>query len=249
MATTFFEDILKEKPKVPTWQDIDPSKIQLDTLTGNAATFDAAKALASQYNDFAAKEMEKRLAQTQPYFAGLESQTADLFSQKLKGQLSLSDAAASQRSSAANALGLGIAGSPAGGALTLRDLGLKQYQVQSDAMAQLPSFLGSMAQIKRAPMFDIASMFLNPAQRWQMAFQNQENKWNQQWLSNQIDAMPSGLAWAFAKQGDEDITLAKQAAVGMFGGGMGMGGGGGGGWGGGGIASGPGGAAGGWGGV
>ena len=67
MATTFFEDILKEVPKVPTWQDIDPSKIQLDTLTGNAATTDPVCALSPDHAKVAAAIAKDGSAPRAPY--------------------------------------------------------------------------------------------------------------------------------------------------------------------------------------
>jgi hypothetical protein len=228
MATTLFEDLLKKAPDVPDWQNIDPTKVQQDTVAGNLTTFEGAKDLAAKYDDYMVAQMQKRLQATFPEWSGLEAQGAKVISDRLAGRLSDSDAAASQRGSAARALGLGIAGSPAGSALTLRDLGIKQSQAQSEGLAALPGFASTVSGVKAAPKFDFGSVFLSAPQRWQMTFQNQAAKWNQQWLTNQIDAMQIGnVGMAFAKQGDEDIEMAKQAAVSYFGGGLGGGSGGG----------------------
>lgn len=258
MATTITQDLVAaltgRDPKVPQWTDIDPSAVQQETLRGNLATFEGAKQFASSFNDFMREQVAKGLREQVPGYVDLSSTLASNLAAQLRGELTSSDAAAEQRSSVARALGLGLGGSPAGAAFTARNLGLRQYQVQQNAQAQVPGYLNTMAGLTRAPAFDFSSLFLTAPQRWQMNYTNQVNRMNQQWLKEQIDSQPNKIGMAFARQLDEDVEMGKQLAVSYYGGGMGgmggMGGGGGGGWsGGGGIRTGPGGAQGGWGGT
>ncbi len=233
MATTITSDLVAaltgKDPKVPMWNDIDPSAVQLETLQGNAATFAGAKELATGYNDFMREQVAKSLREGVPGYADLSSTMAKNLAAQLRGELTSSDLAATQRAGAAGALGQGIGGSPAGAAYSARNLGFRQYQVQQNAQAQAPGYMSTMAGLTRSPMFDFSSLFLNPGQRWQMNYTNQVNRMNQQWLKSQIDSQPNKIAMAFARQLDNDVEMGKQLAVSYFGGGMGGGMGGGGG--------------------
>lgn len=228
MSTSFFENLLREKPDVPGWQTISPSAVQQENVASNYASFNNAKALAEQYNEFQNSQLMKQLQSTG--YSTLSPQMTANLSAQLRGELTQSDLANSQRMGAARALGLGISGSQAGAAFNAYNVGKTQYAIQQAAQQQTPQWLATAAGITRAPQFDFSSVFLSPQQRFQMQMQNQEAAWNVKWLQNQVAAQPSGIAWAFAQQGDQDIEMAKQAAVSYFGGGIGMGGGGGGGW-------------------
>lgn len=209
MGFSFFSDLINPtKYDVPAAPQVDAGLEQKNAVQGNLATFDVAKELASKYNDFMAQQVSQRLATNQPYFAGLEKQIAGNYASQLGGQLSMSDAAASQRSSMGKALGLGIGGSPAGGALALRNLGLTQYGVQQQAQAGAAGFMGQMAQIKQAPMFDFSNVFLSPAQRIQTAQWNATNQWNVQNLQNQMKVQPDPWMKATAGLGDSVLTAA-----------------------------------------
>lgn len=199
----FFLDLITPTSyKIPQAPTVDITGEQTANAQANLASFSAAKDLANQYNDFMAQSVEKRLKSSMPYLAGLESQAADVYSKQLRGELSLSDQAASQRRSAARGLGLGISGSPAGSALTLRDLGLTQYGVQQGAQASMPGFAATMAGIHKAPMFDFSNVFMSPQERISAQFRNKENTWNVQNLKNQMAAQPEPWMRALAGQGD-----------------------------------------------
>lgn len=234
---SFFTDLITPtKYKVPDWSDINPTTIQDQTNTGNAASFAGAKQLASDYNDFMRQQVQKSLQANVPGYSGITDQISKNIQSGLKGELFMSDVAASQRASAATNLGLGTAGSPFGGALTARDLGLKQFQLQQNAQQQGVGYLGALSQITKAPMYDFSNVFLSPAQRIQTAFQNQSNQWNIQNLRNQMAVQPEPWAKALAKVGDTVLDAVANyytggtfSMMGSSSGGSGKGGGGGGG--------------------
>lgn len=207
MGFSFFTDLITPtKYSIPSAPNIDINQNQLDTTAGNVAAFDKAKQLASDYNDFMRQQVSKALEAGVPGYKSIAEQLASNFGAQLRGELSTSDAAASQRSSAARALGLGIAGSQAGAALTARDLGLRQYQVQQNAQAQAPAYLSTMAGLTRAPMYDFSNVFLNPMQRAQLSWQNQTANWNVQNLKNQMDVQPEPWMKATAGLGDSIVN-------------------------------------------
>lgn len=212
--------ITPTKYDIPDAPQLDITQTQLDTQSGNMASFEAAKKLATDYNDFMRQQIAKSLEAGIPGYKSISDQLAKNFQAQLGGELSLSDAAESQRSSAARALGLGIGGSQAGAALTTRDLGLRQFQIQQNAQAQAPGYLSTMANLTRAPMYDFSNVFLSPMQRAQLSWQNMTAKWNVQNMQNQMKVQPEPWMKALAAFGD---TVANAAASyytgGMLGGG------------------------------
>ena len=207
MGFSLFTDLITPTSySVPSAPQIDTTQEQLDTQTGNLASFNAAKGLASSYNDFMQAQVAKQL-QAVPGFTDLSSTMAKNLAAQLRGEISTSDAAASQRSSAARALGLGIGGSQSGAALTARNLGLTQYQVQQNAQAQTPGYLTSMSNLTRAPMYDFSNVFLSPMQRISVSQWNKTNQWNVQNLRNQMAVQPAPWERALAGLGDSSMNL------------------------------------------
>lgn len=219
MSFSIFTDLITPTSySLPNAPNINLDTLGTDTVAGNAATFAGAKQLASDYNDFYRQQVAKSLQQGVPGFSNITQQLSSNLQSQLGGQLSSSDAAASQRNSAARALGLGIAGSQAGAAFTARNLGLSQYQVQQNAQQQAPGYLATVAGLTRSPTFDPASMFLSPMQRAQLSWQNQTAAFNVQNLKNQMAAQPPGWERALAGAGDS-LVNAVAAYYGLGGGG------------------------------
>ena len=192
---------------MPDAVNVDPTQNQLDTVSGNTASFSAAKDLAQQYNDFMANQVAARLKKNFPQFEGLQDAGAQDIADLLAGKLSTSDAAASQRSSAARALGVG--GNVA--ATTLADLGISQQRARLAGLSALPSFTSTVLGAKAAPMFDFSNVFLSPQQRWQQTYTNKVNAWNVQNLRNQMAVQPAPWAKALAGFGDSLLTAAASA--------------------------------------
>jgi hypothetical protein len=208
MAYSVFSDLINPtKYGVPNAPTVDPSQNQLDTVTGNAATFDASKSLANSYNDFMRAQVAKSLKEGVPGYSDLTGTLATNLAAQLRGELTGSDLAATQRSSAAAALGQGIGGSPAGAAFSARNLGLRQYQVQQNAQAQTPGYLGTMKALTNAPMYDFTNSFLTPQQRFGQSMTNSQNQWNVQNLKNQMKVQPDPWMKSLAGYGDSVLNI------------------------------------------
>lgn len=222
---SLFTDLISPtKYSVPDAATVDIDQEQLANVRSNASTFEAAKQLAQQYNDFMAEQVSNRLKANFPQFEGLQTAGADVIAKRLAGVLSTSDAAGVQRRSAARGLGLGVAGSPAGGALTLRDLGIAQYQAQTQGLNDLGNFTQTVLGAKNAPLFDFSNVFMTPQQRIATQFQNKTNQWNVQNLRNQMAVQPEPWMKALAGFGDSLLTAAgSYFTMGGFGGGGGGG--------------------------
>lgn len=227
MAFSIFSDLISPtKYKVPNAPQVDIDKEQLANVESNLASFEAAKGLAEQFNDFMQAQVSKRLKTNVPELEGLQAQAAENYGRQLRGELSLSDSATAQRKSVAGTLMRGTAGSQAGSATVLRDLGLTQYGVQQQAQAALPNYLSAMAAIKSAPLFDFSNVFISPMQRIGAQWQNKQSAWNVQNLKNQLKVQPEPWQKALAGFGDSLLTAA--ASYYTMGGGLGGAGGGGG---------------------
>lgn len=225
MGFSVFTDLITPtKYRIPDAPNVNIDQELLDTAKGNAASFSAAKGLATDYNDFMRAEVAKSLSSI-PGYADLSSTLAKNLAAQLRGELTASDAAATQRSSAAAALGLGIAGSPAGAAFTARNLGLRQYEVQQRAQAATPGYLGAMKNITGAPMFDFSNVFLTPAQRISVSQWNKVNAYNRQSLKNQMDVQPEPWMKSLAGFGDSILDTVASYYTGGMGGPGGSGGG------------------------
>lgn len=214
----FTDLITPTKYRVPDAPTIDINAELTANNAANYTSFQQSKALATDYNDFMRQQVAQSLKDI-PGYADLSTTLAKNLAAQLRGELSTSDAANVQRSSAAQALGLGIAGSPAGAALTLRNLGLSQYQVQQAAQSQVPGYLQGMRNLTAAPQFDFSSVFLSPAQRIQTSMWNKQNQFNVQNLRNQMAVQPEPWQKALAGFGDSLLTAAASyATMGGFGG-------------------------------
>lgn len=208
MGFSFFSDLITPtKYSVPTAPTVDLTGEQKANAESNTASFKAAKELAQQFNDFMSQQVQARLKQNMPYMQGLEDQAAANYAKQLRGEISDSDAASAQRRSAARALGSGMNV----GALTARDLGLTQFQVQNQAQQGVTGFLGGMAQLKNAPLFDFSNIFMSPSQRIGYQFQNKENDWKVQNMKNQMAVQPEPWMRALAGLGDSLTNYATSA--------------------------------------
>lgn len=204
MAFSFFSDLISPTSyKVPNAPSVDPTQNQLDTVSGNAASFASAKDLAQQYNDFMAGEVSKRLKTSFPQFEGLQTSGANDIADLLSGTFSGSDLAARQRSGVAHALGAGtnVVGT------TLRDIGVSQQQAKAQGLAALPGFTSTVLGAKNAPLFDFSGTFLSAQQRFSQSIQNQENTWNVQNLRNQMAVQPEPWMKALAGLGDTGMNF------------------------------------------
>lgn len=209
---SFFSDLINPtKYNIPDWQDVNAGQIQQQTVSDNLATFQGAKSLATDYNDYMQNQVAAALKKAIPEFDVLQNQMAKNISAKLTGQLTDAQKKAfegeSWRASNAAARRLGIAGSPAAFNMGTRDLGLKYGQQEAQGEAAWAPFVSTVASLKRAPMFDFSSVFMTPQQRVNVALQNQENRWNVANLKAQQEAQPAPWMKALAGLGDTAATF------------------------------------------
>ena len=185
-------------PKVPTAANVDPQQAQQSSISGNISALPGLEQLASGVDAFNLKQRRSELDTSIPGFENLLAQGSANMSDWLHGVISPDVAGATIRGSNAQAIAGGYGGSPAARNLQARDLGLTSLNLQQGAEAALPGYMGSMSNLLMGHPFDVTSGMISPGQQISAEQWNETNRVNQQWLQNQMDALPDPLAQAFS---------------------------------------------------
>jgi hypothetical protein len=180
-------DLVGKKPKVPSLNLPDISKVQIDAAAGNAATLPESMQTGTTIDKYNLEQLAKAFEFLSP---GSFSKVQSSINSQLNGELSPEDTQATIRSATAAGYGKGF-NFGAGGIgrnFVLRDLGLS---VENQRQRGLTNFMNLT---KLAPArYDPTSMFLTSAQRLQAETQQAEERFNRDWLESQIKAAPSPL--------------------------------------------------------
>lgn len=220
-----------DKPVVPDWKDVPLDDAARQAQGTNKSLLPDYMETASAVNSFTAKEIERMLTFANPRFHEVENKFLDNLDSGLRGELPSDVQQLIERKTAESAVRGGFSGSGVHRNLTARDLGLTSLQLTQTAMSSADQWLARARDQARAPLMDVTRMFITPEQQFQANWMNAENRYNNQWLKNKIEAMPDPTDAAIGQwmqQTDNAIFgTALSMAGGMMGGGMGGGGGGG----------------------
>lgn len=187
-------EIYGSKPVVPQWQAITLGGQQQNAIANNVGSLPSNESLAMGVNSFNQSQLTSMLNSIMPGWSQTANTMTQNINQELQGKLPGDVQSEIQNSSAAQAMNLGVAGSGFGSNLTAESLGLSSLQLQQTGMSEEQNWTNQVDQLFAPGMFNVSSMFVNPQQEFQDTFQNQEMSWGQQWLSNQVSAMPKPQA-------------------------------------------------------
>lgn len=218
--------LLGDKPRVPRAPSVDPQREQETAIQGNLDILPQLQDLAAQWNRFSTEDLMKNLEIALPGYGRMLREGSDKIMSFLRGEIPKDVSDQVSRRSAERATAGGYAGSPAGDALEARDLGLTSLSVIGQGLSAAERW---MAQAQsRTPQYNFASMFITPQQQVAYEQWNEVQRFNTQWLRNQIKAMPSAMDQALtgALEGfGSIIDMAGSVYTGgMMGGGGGAGG-------------------------
>jgi len=179
-----------DNPKKLPPINIDPTKVEQQTIAGNIQNAPAAMQFADMANTFSTDELLKQLETLLPGFANMRDKITSVLGSKLRGEIPTDVQNLLGRKAAEKGVALGTSGSELSGFDELRNLGLTSLDIQNQGLSEASSWIRS---IPKAPQLDFTSMFFTPQQR--LAFQFQEAQTNKpiEWLNHQIDALPSNL--------------------------------------------------------
>lgn len=221
--------LLAGHPDTIDWQPLTPSGEQKKAIQANTENLGANQELASKTNAFNQAELQKMLEKAIPGYSAIQQQSSDIIQAQLGGELTKDELNAMRRN-------WGLAGVLTGSGAdsgfvknrTLRDLGLQTIQRQQQGLSNAQSWLKSSASYAMPQLFDMTSMFLTPAQTFQMDYQNQMAAIG---IGNYNNAMEWGSNWktllgkAISEEGQSLSNMGSFNMGSMFGGGGGGGGG------------------------
>ena len=187
-----------KKLKIPELKPIDIAGEQQQAIKQNIAALEPATALAEKTTTAEQSILEQQLERAIPGYKQLIQQASQNIGAALSGQVSPEVSQLVQRSTAGRALAGGYgAATGAGRALTARDLGLTGMQLQQQGLGQAMQFIGSQRSAGMVQPMSVSSMFVSPAQRLQLAQQQQQLQYQRDLAAAQVAAQPSAMQQAF----------------------------------------------------
>jgi hypothetical protein len=244
---SFLSSIFGSKPTVPTLPSLSLGTEQGKAIANNQAALPASEKLVSQANTFTQQQIQSMLEQAIPGYKNLVSSVSGNIQGMVGGQIPTDVQTAVQQSSAASAVAGGYGGSEMAGNLTARDLGMTSLDIMNQGISTAQSWMAELDKLFSPGMLDVSSMFVTPGQQASFDVEERNAQFQQQWMQNQIAAMPDPIAAGIYEGIQSNFnaflgsagSLMKMGAGGGAGGGFGAmataGGGGGGGSGGGGV--------------
>lgn len=224
-----FEEFLKHNPDTLDLIDIDPTRVQRDTIAGNLQNLPQAEKLASQYNQFSTDQLLKALERMMPGYGALRDSVTSNIGSMVRGEIPKDVEQQLQRRAAEKGITLGTAGSNFQSYDALRNLGLTSLDITRQGLGAAASWVQSAP---RAPQFDIASMMFTPQQRLAFEFQQAQanvpirsfNNWVNTLQKPWERFLSAGLEelGSFADMGAGYLTGGAGGIMKMFGGGGGM---------------------------
>jgi hypothetical protein len=179
------------KPVVPAWNNVNLGTSQNKAVASNEAALPGAEALTASSNTFNQGQVEQMLNAAMPGYSQIAGNVAGNIESMTAGKIPGDVAGAVQDSAAAQSLTGGFGGSGLSGNLTARDLGLTSLNLTEQGTSSAESWMNLSNSLFAPGQMNVASMFVSPEQQFSADMQNEENSWNTQWLSNQVQAMPN----------------------------------------------------------
>ena len=187
---SFWTDLVGSKPTVPDVPQLSLPEEQRKATEANLANAPDAAKLATFSQDQINKMMEMAI----PGFAGMRGQVSTNINALLRGEVPYDVSQEVKRQGAGRALTGGFAGTGAASNLVARDLGLTSLGLTKEGLGSAQSWIGSMEQLYSPSQALFTGMFITPQQQFAAATQERDLQYQQQWLKNQIEAMPA--PWA-----------------------------------------------------
>lgn len=178
------------KPVIPAFTPVDPDVEQQKAIQGNINNFDKSRELTSITNTFNQGELRRMLRTAIPNYDALVGKQGEVIGTMLSGQLPADVVSQIQRNSAEKSGAGGYGGSGMGRNLEARDLGLNSLQLTQQGLSAAERWLANTKALSVPGQFDVASMFLTPAQRIQSQSANNAGQFNRDVMAANVAAAP-----------------------------------------------------------
>jgi hypothetical protein len=216
------QDLFGTKPIVPKMPTLDLGAEQQKAIGDNTAALPGMERLVGKANQFSRDEITRMLESTIPGYSKMVSSATGTIASEMAGQIPGDVSAAVQDSAAAKALGGGYAGSGAHGDLVARDLGLTSLDLTQKGLSSFEDWTKMSASLYEPSQINVSSMFITPQQTAAFDEQQNENQFQQQWMTNQIRAEPDPTTVGIFNLATGVVDKAVGAVAGGGGGGGGL---------------------------
>jgi hypothetical protein len=179
-----------DNPKKLPLIDIDPTKVQTDTIAGNLRNSPAAFDLARLANEFSSEELLKMLERMLPGYSSLRDSITGTLASEVRGEIPKDVENQLLRRAAEKGVTLGTSGSQFSSYDTLRNLGLTSLDISQRGLDSASRWLAAMP---KAPQFDFTSMFFTPQQRLSFEFSQEQANLPIRQFNNWVDTLPTNL--------------------------------------------------------
>jgi len=228
---TFFKDLVGSKPTVPDLPGLELSTEQQKALQANIKAIPGAEQIASQVDLFNQQQIDKMLENVIPNYRAITGQISQNIASLTAGEVPTDVSEALQRSTAAQSLAGGYGGTESGRNLFARDLGLTSLDLTQRGLASAESWMKTANSIYKPGQFNVASMFVTPAQQAAFDVSERDAQFQREWMQNQIAGMPAPWAEdmkqfvyrAMAGYSGTGVQSNPYSTPGSFGGGVGGG--------------------------
>lgn len=217
---SFLQDLFGSKPNVPAAPIVNLGDSQKNAIANNTAALPADEALVSKSNQFSQQQITQMLQSIIPGYSGMVTTASGNISDELAGKVPSDVSSAVQNSDAARALGGGYAGSGAHGNLVARDLGLTSLDLTQKGLSSFEDWTKMSDSLYQPSQMNVSSMFVTPGQEYQAEETNATNKFQTQWMSNQIAAEPDPETVGLFNLATSVVGGAAKSAGGASGGGL-----------------------------
>lgn len=209
--------LIAGKPDMPSLEKLQLSKEQQQAIDANLKSLPKLEEMASGVNQFNYEQLTSMLEKSLPRYQALKDLTTGKIEQMVKGELPLSDQAQLGLRSTAKAFGGGFAGSPAGGNLVARDLGLAEVDITNKGLSSMESWMKTVAALERPAMFDFSSMFVTPMQEYATSNEQNLQQFQRQWASN-LNDWKSSFGYLLGNEIQQDSQAIMNTGLSMLGG-------------------------------
>lgn len=210
-----------DNPKAPIYKKVDVGAEAQRALDANLSMLPDAAKLGAQTQEALTSQLITTLNQLIPNWSQISGNVSKNIESLSRGELPQDVQNLIGRQAAEMGITTGTSGSDFDKYRSLRNLGLTSLQATDQALNSAARWMQTV--MSGAPKFDFTRSFISPELQVQSTFRNNENQYKADWLTNQIDALPSNWERAGAQALDYVATVATQA-LGMGMGGMGGGG-------------------------
>jgi hypothetical protein len=176
-------------------------------LAANIAAIPGTEQIATKVDLFNQQQVDKMLSSVIPNYKAITGQIGQNLAALNAGQVPTDVSQAVQRSDAAAAIGGGFAGTGEARNLSARDLGLTSLDLTQKGLASTESWMKTAASLYQPGSFNVSSMFVTPGQQASFDVEERNAQFQQQWMQNQISAMPAMWAQDFKEAVEQTLSV------------------------------------------